>query len=190
MIVLKKYKCPICNLYDSESDMVKDKYNSTVRRFHPKCHSKYLKTKEEKQREKKELDQLIETIKVIHDIKVVPGQFYPYIQDWRNGNELFGNIGEKKYKDGYSYDVIRQAYIESKNNIEWAIKNKNFKNTMGMLKYTRRIVEDKFEQINSRVKHLDQQINTFEIDSDEGIFVDSDIEYNKKSDEMDISQFL
>ena len=90
--------------------MVIDYISNVKRRFHKDCHEQFLIDKKFKEKEKAELDSWIETIKDVHRLKTVPRQFYPYINDLRNGNELFGKVGEKKSKEGYEFSVIEATY--------------------------------------------------------------------------------
>lgn len=137
---MARVKCVFCEEYDDKVIMT----NLKKRYIHKECLIEYEKDIIFKEREKKELDRLIDYIKEVHNIKVVPNTFYPFIQDLRNGNNRRGRIiGEKKFKKGYEYNVIRYTYRKHKGNIEWAIRNKSFNGSFAMLKYTIAIITDK-----------------------------------------------
>ena len=143
---MREVKCVYCEKYDNKDIMT----NLKKRYIHYECMEKHKKDIEFKKREKKELDRLVEYIKEVHNIKVIPNTFYAPIQDLRNGNTRRGKIiGEIKSKEGYEYNVIRYTYRRYKGNIDWAIRNKSFKGTLNMLRYTLTIVIDKINSVNN-----------------------------------------
>ncbi|MCA1021502.1 hypothetical protein [Halobacillus litoralis] len=140
------------------------------------------------------MDQLVEVIKDVHNISTIPNQFYSYLQDIRNGTEMFGRIGKKKSKQGYSYLTIAATYEDAKvfNSIKWSMKEKDFKNTLGMLKYGKAIVMNHIDQVSKRLeykKEREQEEKNEVIDQDLTFEVDES-KYKSKDDDMDISKFL
>lgn len=191
IFIARKYVCPICKDKDYEANMTIDYIGKQKKRFHPDCHEQHLEDQEFKKKEKEEMDDLVETIKEIHGIEIIPSQFYSFLQDIRNGNELFGNIGQKKSKQGYEYRVIEETYRQCIDSINWAMNNRNFKNTLAMLKYTRAIVMSNIAEVNEMVKRKEQQEKEMEyVDQDIDFEVDDEVAYKKQDDGMDISQFL
>jgi len=192
----RKYKCPVCGIYDHEDSMVVEKIGGQNKRIHKvDCYRKYEREKEFKKKEREELDELVEVIKETHDIGIIPSSFYSYLQDIRNGNELFGKIGKKKSKDGYSYKVIAKTYKYCQDSIDWAIKNKTFKNTSNLLKYTRAIIINNLEDAEmSMEKHEEWEV--FNNSGVEDAFDVPEFNDNKndkketKDDELDISDFV
>lgn len=184
----RKYVCYICRNKDTDESMTIVKVSGQNRRVHIKnCHDIFIQEQEFKAREKKELDELVETIKEIHDIKIIPNQFYPLLQDLRNGNELFGRIGNKQYKQGYRYSTIRQAYIENEKDIKYWIGKKDFTNALGMLKYTLAIIRNNVDKVSkSQVNKVEDQIAEIE----DNLMIDDDIAFNNAKDELDISKYL
>lgn len=186
-------KCFWCGKRDRE-DKVEIIKGKQKRRYHSeKCYDEYLKDQEYKKREKEELDELIETIKRVHDIKAIPNQFYPFIQDLRNGNEFFGRIGERKSKKGYRYDVITKTYLKCQNNIDWAKRNKNFKDVFGMLRYTLAIIKNNIDEVDEEVKRKEEQEKQFKrksVDQHNNYYISDKSIYQKEDDELDISKFL
>lgn len=162
-------------------------------RYHTeKCYEEYLKDKKIKEQESKELDELVEVIKQIHDIEKIPKQFYPYLQDLRNGTELFGRIGQKKSKEGYRYKTIAETYLQCSDKIEWAKLNKNFKDTLSMLKYTYAIITNNIDQVKKQMDRVEEnKMTNKEVDQ----LIDYDIKaasYKPQDDEdeLNISEFL
>ena len=182
----RKLKCQICDIKD-EQEKVKIKKGYC---HQGECYDKHLKQEEIKQKEQKQKHELYETIKRLHKIDVIPHQFFAYIEDLRNGNMMFGQI-EKRYKKGFSYDVIEKTYKYCNSQIDWALDVKDFKgSTMNMLKYTLAIVKDKINFINKKIKN--QQIQEKQMDKASEIMRpdDKDIEYKKQENKHDISRFL
>ena len=183
---MRDVKCVFCNKYDNRDIMT----NLKKRYIHYECLEKHKKDAEFKKREKKELDRLVDYIKEVHHIKMVPSTFYPFINDLRNGNTRRGKIvGEVKFKKGYEYNVIRYTYRRYKGNVEWAIRNKSFKGTMSMLKYTMAIVVDKINSVNNdyqKSKVAKKREESF-IQNDKRV---KEYKYTKNKDKNDISDIL
>ncbi|WP_226035742.1 hypothetical protein [Aquibacillus saliphilus] len=155
---MRQFKCQYCKNKDIDEKMVIVKHGKQNKRYHKvECYDLYIKDQEFKQQEKLELDELVEVIKEVHGIEVVPPQFFSYLQDLRNGNQLFGKVGQKKSKSGYSYKAISMTYEENKDTINWAKNNRDFNGTMNLLKYTRAIVADKVGQVAYRIESRDRK---------------------------------
>lgn len=124
------------------------KYEEDKRYYHLEyCHDKYLKLKDFKANERKELDSLATTITKIHrltSVNTIPNTFYPYIQELRNDSVLFGRVS-KRYKQGITYQTIEDTYSYCSEKIEWARGNKEFKNLMAELRYCFAIVKNNIE---------------------------------------------
>ena len=183
---MRKVICVFCKEQDDRDIMTKLK----TRYIHYECLEKYKEEAKFKEREKKELDRLVEYIKEVHNIKIVPNTFFPFLQDLRNGNTRRGQIvGEKKYKEGYEYNVIRYTYRRYKDNVKWAIKNKSFEGTFNMLKYTLAIVSDKIAKVEQAYKRSDvakKREDSF-IQNDKRI---KEYKYIKNKSKKDISDIL
>ena len=77
-------KCQRCGVADTEKDelefdLVGEK-KPVKKYYHKSCYQEHLKDKEFKAKESKELDELIEVIKDIYGVKVVPNTIYPFLQ--------------------------------------------------------------------------------------------------------------
>ena len=169
---MAKVKCKFCNIQDEKTSMTK----VDSRYVHNDCLDEYNSEIEFKKKEHKDLAKLMEYIKKVHNIEVIPNQFYPFIQDLRNGNARRGKIiGTQKYKEGYSYYVIALTYKYIKPQIKWAIRNKNFNGSSSMLRYTYAILVDKISVVNkklirkqekdasedSAIKHVQETVGSF-----------------------------
>jgi hypothetical protein len=200
--VREQVVCRHCNIRDTERDDME--VETTVRNsgekintyYHKKCFPKYLKEKEFKEKESEELDKLVETMLDIHKINKIPNQFYPFIQDLRNGTVLFGKK-KKKYKEGFSYLMIAKTYEFCRESIEYWKKKKDFNDsTMMELKYCWAIINDKisfvkkreekkaFQQAKHKAEEKEQQ-STGIINHQQKV-----VEFKKKQRDDDISDFL
>jgi hypothetical protein len=150
-------KCPICGQYGHKRDMIRE---DDKRYYHIEyCHDKWKRDKEFKQKEKEELDSLVNTIVRLHKLQSVatfPRTFYPFIQELRNDSVLFGKI-ERRYKEGLTYKTIEDTYLYCSEKIEWARGNKEFKNIMSELKYCFAIVKNNIENYFKDGKKLSKQ---------------------------------
>lgn len=146
---MHQVKCKFCDNYGDKEKMIRiDNKN-----VHKDCLDEYKKDVEFKKSEDKELNYLVNCIKKLHKIESIPNQFYPSLQDLRNGNQRRGKIiGDKKYKKGYSYKIIATTYIASRNQIAYSLKTKKFTGTNNMLRYTYAIVVDQIDGINNKIK--------------------------------------
>ena len=183
---MRDVKCVFCNKYDDRDIMT----NLKKRYIHYECLEKHKKEMEFTEQEKKELDRLVEYIKEVHNIKTLPSSFFPFLQDIRNGNTRRGKIiGEKRYKEGYTFNVIRYTYRRYKGNIAWAIKNKSFNGTLSMLKYTLAIINDKISIVYNDYKKSDIAKKR-EKKIAESISVIKEYKYIKNKGKNDISDIL
>lgn len=123
------------------------------------CHDKWVRDRAFKEKEKEEMDSLINTIVKLHKLNSVatfPRSFYPFIQELRNDSVLFGKI-ERRYKEGLTYKIIEDTYLYCSEKIEWARGNKEFKNIMSELKYCFAIVKNNIENYFRDGKKLSKQ---------------------------------
>jgi ribosomal protein S19 len=195
----RSYKCLVCSEKYLDDDMIiVEKVGKSNRRVcKGGCHNKYLADKEKKRIEKEQLDDLVEVIKEVHGIEIIPPQFYSYLQDIRNGNELFGRVGTKKSKQGYSYKEIAETYKSITDSINWALSAKQFTNTMNMLKYTRSILLNNISTVIENANKEEYWNQSQQANKTEEAFEDPFEHYEKVSskkksnnDDMDISSFI
>ncbi len=160
---MRQVKCQWCSEKSSKKEMtyIETGIKKIVKKyFHPSCLEKYNQDKQYKQQESKALDGLIDTIKEIHELKTIPSQIYPYLNELRNGNSFFGKSGKanKKYKKGYTYTEIEATWKYCQKEISWAKANKEFISTMNELKYALAIVKNKIDIMVKRGRKKNQNI--------------------------------
>ena len=153
-------KCQRCGVADTEKDelefdLVGEK-KPVKKYYHKSCFQEHLKDKEFKAKESKELDELIEAIKDIYGVKVVPNTIYPFLQDLRNGTKFFGKH-DYKYKEGYSYTLIKETFVYCEETIQFWNARKSFNGLSGALRYGLTIVCDKLSVVEQRMKRKEEQ---------------------------------
>lgn len=146
---------------------------------HPSCVEKYYKDKERKEKEKKQREDLFKVIKRVHNINIIPHQFYSLLEQLRKGTP---------------YVVIRRTYILYQDEVRRAKQYKKFDSTMNELKYCFFIMRDKFEHVKELMKEKKQQKEKEKAVAQEkdetGIFMEREIKYKKRNNGVDISDFL
>lgn len=198
----RKVKCQQCGVTDTpksqmEFEIVGQK--RPVRKYyHKSCYQDFLKEKEFKEQEQKELDSLVETIENIFGLRKqkLPQQVYPFLQKLRNGEQVFGRqtMG-KRYKQGYKYSLIEKTFIHCEDTIHESLARINPDGFMGAFKYSLAIVIDKIyfveqreEERKSRESMLEKHIENIEATEDYGEFESN---YKKKdTSDDDILDFL
>lgn len=188
-------KCQHCNIKDTDRDDMNFELatnGKTKKYYHKSCHEEYLKDKEFKENERVELDKLVEVIKNIYGVKILPNSAYPFLQDLRNGTKFFGKY-DYKYKEGYTYDLIAETFEYCSDTIEYYNARKSFNGFIGALRYGLAIVCDKLSIVEQRRKHrenqerfIEKQIENMGYDGQE---FESTYKKPKKS-KSDISEFL
>lgn len=125
---------------------------------HKKCY-------EHAKREAKELDDLVEVIKRIHNISTVPPRFYPFLQDLRNGTNRCQGSQVKKSKQGYRYLIIKKTYEFYEKEIKQSLKYKKIDDINKMLMYSYAIVVNKVDKVRSKMhqEYLDEKANKSKI---------------------------
>lgn len=116
----------------------------TNKYYHHNCYEYYLKEQEFKEQERLKLDELCETIKVIHNIEIIPKQIFSDIQALRNGDVLYGKV-KKQYKNGLKYEAIKITYEYCAEQIRYWKNKKEFKNVQSELRYGLAIVRNSVE---------------------------------------------
>jgi hypothetical protein len=190
----KTRKCQWCKESGLLDDMTFEMSNGKkpVKKFyHNNCFVEYEKDKAFKEKEREELDKLVEVIKNIYGAKAVPSSIYPYLQDLRNGTKFFGKY-DYKYKEGYPYDLIAETFDYCSETIEYWNGVKSFNGLTSALKYALAIVCDKLQIVENRRKQREKQKILIEKHIENTNVEDQQYEtsYKKKSNTTDISDFL
>lgn len=165
--------------------------------FHEECLEIYLKEKEFKDKEQKELDEFYDVLKRIHNLDVIPSNFFrDYIQPLRGG---FFKSGKKtkRYKEGIPYSVMKDSYLFIEKTVEYYRKNKEFKGSLDFLKYTFSIMVDKMPMAKKKKKQEEfakviQNENTnIKQSQDDIAFAEREYNFKKKSNGgVDLSNLL
>lgn len=184
-------KCQWCKVSSPKDEMVVEYVGKkkTPRYYHEYCYQEYLKDKEFKKRERRELGKLIEVIKRIYGVKTVPKSAYPYLQDLRNGTQFFGKY-DYKYKQGYPYDLIAEAFDYCSETIQYWLSVKTFDGFMSAFRYGIAIVADKLPIVEQRRKQreMSQELITRHIEQIQDY--EFETSYRKPTNVVDISAFL
>jgi hypothetical protein len=194
---MKSFKCQVCG-HKKEEDLMEvvtivsptTQKKRNLRYCKDDCYDSYLKEREFKRIEREELDYLTDVILKVHGIEVIPKQFFPHLQDIRNGSILFGKI-KRKQKKGYSYKVIAETYKHVEESIDWAKKTKTFNDTMSELKYGLAIVCNNLSLVRDKLIEHERQQKVIEIQQ-ENMAKQNDITPKKSSNRKrtDITKFL
>lgn len=160
-------KCQVCKLDDTNKDDMEivsvDVGTKKVNKFyHKDCYEEFLKDKKFKEKEREELDKLVDVVMNIYGIKSIPNSIYPYFQDLRNGTRFFGK-DNRKYKEGYTYELIAETFEYCSDTIEYWNSRKDFNGTTGAIKYGLAIVCDKLHFVEQRRKRRENQKQLLDI---------------------------
>lgn len=150
-----RVKCRYCEYKDDKNKMVFEESGKQKKYFHEKCYEKYLIKKKKQEEESHYLSQIIDILKKIHEIEVLPSSSINYIKKMRK---------EKYPKISFRY--ILQTYNDYYKDIKyWLDKKKQKENFNGInneIRYTFAIMEDKLPKVlkkekNKKKKHKQKQ---------------------------------
>lgn len=162
--------------------------------YHPECYPKHVKHQEFLLKEKQEKDELNEVVKKLYNVEYqLPPQYWELVSDLREGTNRYEKFWKKRYKKGIPFSVLKEAYLMSKADIEWARLNKNFKTLQNELKYGLSIVLSKVNDAHRKIKAREQQqkmATAIEQQQIEMMMDDRDVSYKKQSKEDDLSFLL
>lgn len=190
-------KCQYCEVSDTpKEEMAYDLVGKkeTKKYIHHGCFQDYLEDKAFKEKERQEMDILVEVIKDIYNVKVLPNSAYPFLQDLRNGNRFFGKY-DYNYKKGYSYALIAETFEYCSETIQTYNEIKDFKGSVvNALRYGLAIVCDKLAYVEKRkavkeVEGLKIAKRMEKIEKGEQRF-ESNYKKPDKSKKVNISDFL
>ncbi len=195
---MRPVKCQRCGEKSSKDQMefeIVGKTKPLKKYYHKHCYQDFLKEKDFKEKEMRELDNLKETIEDIFNIKQLPNQAYPFLQKLRNGDPVFGrqSVG-KRYKEGYKYSLIEETFRHCEDTINYWLGVKNFNGFMGAFKYSLSIVIDKIYFVEQRAKEKEYNIKMVKehlkhLTNEEDSMFESNYKKASKTQD-DISDFL
>ena len=193
----RKLKCQWCGEKSPRPEMQKvvTGIKRKVNKYYHKdeCYDEFLAEEKFKEEEQEKRDSLYNTVMEIYGTKALPNSFYVQIEGLRHGNRVFKtqNMG-KRYREGYDYDLIEETYVESREAIEWSLKNKAFVNQSNALNYGLSIiinniygVEKRRERIESR-ENMEKIAENVKLDNqEEPVFDDFESTYKPKEKDDD-----
>ena len=197
---MRNVKCQHCEVTDTPKDEMEyelvGKAKKVKKYYHKHCYNTFLEEKKFKEIEAKELDELKISIENIFNINQLPHQAYPFLQKLRNGEKVFGNQNTgKRYKEGYSYPLIKDTFEYCEDTINYWLKNKEFKGFMSAFKYSLSIVIDKIYFVEQRVaeRKSREAVSERKEKSRNQEYQSTNFnekKFGKKTDDMDISELL
>jgi hypothetical protein len=126
--------------------------------YHPECYPKHLEHQEFIKKDLQQKDELNETVKKIYNLNFdMPKRWWGYIGDLREGTNRHEKFWKKKYKQGVPYNVIKEAFLLSVQDIQWARMSKNFKTIDKELQYGLMIMQGKVNDAYRKMKTREQQ---------------------------------
>jgi hypothetical protein len=160
-------KCQYCNEtipYSEKDTLTKEvKVSKSTGKsknlyYHPECYPKHIKCQEFLSKEKQERDELNEVVKNIYGVQYqLPLKFWEMVNDIRNGTNRYEKFWKKRYKKGIPYSVLKEAFLMSKADIEWARLNKRFRTLDQELRYGLVIAVSKANDAHRKIKAREQQ---------------------------------
>ncbi|OME54057.1 hypothetical protein BSK59_15865 [Paenibacillus odorifer] len=142
----------------SNEAKVTNKGKTLNKYWHHECYPKELARRDILLKDQIEKNEMNETVKKIYNLKFdLPKGWWEYIADLREGTNRYQKFWKKKYKEGVPFSVIREAYIMSVADIEWARMSKKFKSIDQELRYGLMIMQGKVNDAFRKMKTREQQ---------------------------------
>lgn len=146
--------CPVCKKKDKIDVMVQ--YEKLPNRYlHPECKEMEIEKFKINQIEKEKKDIFWETLAEIVNLKFVdiPPRIYTLAQNLRSGNPVFNKRKtDKRYRDGFEWDVMTRTVIDSKKKIRTAIETKDFQSIDSALYYIMKIVVNRIPLVHQKME--------------------------------------
>lgn len=136
---------------------------------------------------KKELtdrEKTLELMKQLHNVRVIPRSFIPQLETFMEGEY---DYFEEKYVDVYTWDEVYYGYKSIKKEIEWAMQNRNFNNSLNKFRYTFAILKERLPDVAEHRRKTNKllEANTNITYTDEEV-----TRFSKSKSKVDISRFL
>ncbi|MFZ2576676.1 MAG: hypothetical protein WAX22_04270 [Lactococcus hircilactis] len=146
--------CPVCKKKDKIDVMVQ--YEKLPNRYlHPECREIEIERFKKNQTEKEQKDIFWKTLSEIVNLKFIdiPPRIYTLAQNLRSGNPVFNKKKtDKRYRDGFEWDVMTRTVIDSKQKIRTAIETKDFQSIDSALYYVMKIVVNRIPLVNQKME--------------------------------------
>ena len=196
-------KCPICKENGIIHDMVThEKYPR--RYLHKSCLESKMEEIKWQEKENEAREKMFQTLAEIYNVEYsnISPFSYAMFERLRNGTPVFsGKAFDRRYKEGFDYEVIEETLKACRESIEYANKTKNFQSLTQSISYGMRIIVDRIPMISKRVERqrkadevekLRAENEKIDHDRIKATEVDSPIprKRKRKKNENDISKFL
>lgn len=146
--------CPVCKRKDKIDVMVQ--YEKLPNRYlHPECKEMEMERFKRNQIEQEKKDIFWQTLAEIVNLKFVdiPPRIYTLAQNLRSGNPVFNKKKtDKRYRDGFEWDVMTKTVIDSKQKIRTAIETKDFQSIDSALYYVMKIVVNRIPLVHQKME--------------------------------------
>jgi hypothetical protein len=146
--------CPVCKKKDKIDVMVQ--YEKLPNRYlHPECKEMEIEKFKINQIEQEKKDIFWETLAEIVNLKFVdiPPRIYTLAQNLRSGNPVFNKRKtDKRYREGFEWDVMTRTLIDSKKKIRTAIETKDFQSIDSALYYIMKIVVNRIPLVHQKME--------------------------------------
>lgn len=146
--------CPVCKKKDKIDVMVQ--YEKLPNRYlHPECREIEIERFNKNQIEKEQKDIFWKTLSEIVNLKFIdiPPRIYTLAQNLRSGNPVFNKKKtDKRYRDGFEWNVMTRTVIDSKQKIRTAIETKDFQSIDSALYYVMKIVVNRIPLVNQKME--------------------------------------
>ena len=146
--------CPVCKKKDKIDVMVQ--YEKLPNRYlHPECREIEIERFNKNKIEKEQKDIFWKTLSEIVNLKFIdiPPRIYTLAQNLRRGNPVFNKKKtDKRYRDGFEWDVMTRTVIDSKQKIRTAIETKDFQSIDSALYYVMKIVVNRIPLVNQKME--------------------------------------
>ena len=146
--------CPVCKKKDKIDVMVQ--YEKLPNRYlHPECREIEIERFNKNQIEKEQKDIFWKTLSEIVNLKFIdiPPRIYTLAQNLRSGNPVFNKKKtDKRYRDGFEWDVMTRTVIDSKQKIRTAIETKDFQSIDSALYYVMKIVVNRIPLVDQKME--------------------------------------
>lgn len=194
----RKVKCFICGISSEKNEM---EYIETKKRWVHKinCKEEFEWQLEMIEKDKKEWEELYEYIKQLHDLIDLPKAIIVRLKLLRKGKDMVKGQEIRKWKNGASFGLMKEAYILANDSIKYWMKNKfsDDPRSTNCINYCMTIAIDNFNKAYTIRKKKEQQVHVHNrVEQEMSYKTIEDINVNlqnntkKKKDEKDISSFL
>lgn len=146
-------KCPVCEKTSNIEGMVE--YERVPKRmFHPECVEKERERFRALDKENEAKDLFWNTFVDMIGFKLddITSRGYSMGENLRNGNPVFkGKKVEKRYRDGFGWDIMTETILSRRETIEYVMENKEFNNMDTLCAYMFRIIMNYIPMVNKKV---------------------------------------